>query len=54
MIGISTYSRLKVIYHPLHSMNNFMTNKSNKVATLTRWGTSVSLYGVTGYHVIVT
>ena len=35
---------LKVIYHPLYSMNKFVTNES-------RWGTSVSLYVVIGYHV---
>ena len=39
---------LKLIYHPLYSMNKFVTNKI-KVAT--RWGTTVSLYGVIGYHV---
>ena len=37
---------LKVIYHPLYSMNKFVTNK-----VATRWGTSVFLYGVIGYHV---
>ena len=39
---------LKVIYHPLYSMNNFVTNKSKLTHD---GGTSVSLYGVIGYHV---
>ena len=41
-INISS-ATLKVIYHPLYSLNNFC-DKYIKVAT--RWGTSVSLYGV--------
>ena len=36
---------LKVIYHPLYSMNKFVTNKSK----LPQDG--VTLYGVIGYHV---
>ena len=47
---------LKVIYHPLYSMNNFVTNKSK----LSQDGAQVfhrianhphNLYGVIGYHV---
>ena len=39
---------LKVIYHPLYSMNNFVTNKSK----LPQDGAQVfSLYGLIGYHV---
>ena len=40
---------LKVIYHPLYSMNNFVTNKSN----LPQDGAQVFPYGVIGYHVIL-
>ena len=39
---------LKVIYHPLYNMNNFVTNQSKLPQS---WGTSVSLYGVSGFHV---
>ena len=39
---------LKVIYHPLYSMNKFVTNKSKLQKD---GGTSVSLYGVICYHV---
>ena len=39
---------LKVTYHPLYSMNKFVTNKSKSPHD---GGTSVSLYGVIGYHV---
>ena len=39
---------LKMIHHPLYSMNNFVTNKSKLPHD---GGTSVSLYGVIGYHV---
>ena len=39
---------LKLIYHPLYSMNTFVTNKSKLPQD---GGTSVSLYGVIGYHV---
>ena len=39
---------LKLIYHPLYSMNKFVTNKSK----LPQDGAQVSLYmGVIGYHV---
>ena len=36
-----------MIYHPLYSMNNFVTNESK----LQQDGAQVSLYGVIGYHV---
>ena len=39
---------LKVICHPLYGMNKFVTNKSNLPQD---GGTSVSFYGVIGYHV---
>ena len=40
------YRDLKVIYHPLYSMNKFVTNKSK----LPQDGAQV-LYGVIGHHV---
>ena len=48
MLGDS--QTLKVIYHPLYSMNNFVTNKSK----LPQDGAQVFPYmgcGVIGYHV---
>ena len=39
---------LKVICHPLYGMSKFVTNKSNLPQD---GGTSVSFYGVIGYHV---
>ena len=40
---------LKVTYHPLYSMNKFVTNKSKLPQDWAQ--VSVSLYGVIGYHV---
>ena len=40
---------LKVIYHPLYSMNNFVTSKSK----LPQDGAQVFPSGVIGYHVIL-
>ena len=38
-----------MIYHPLYSMNNFVTSKSK----LQQYEAQVSLYGGIGYHVIL-
>ena len=56
------YNCLKVIYHPLYSMNNFVTNKSKlpqdvaQVFPYMGWlrGHMIAnhpLYGVIGFHV---